>query len=472
MNDSTLPFPGFNVGTLDHLKYIVELNWNKELNESSCLSRYERKSIRNVLREFMKSMPRVHHTSKYKNIQFQLLLMKYIKENEYYKKLLKYDNEYFKQKYDQYVSTITAVSDISTVGKYIIYFVMKIIKAETIRKERFLEDDGENYDLKFISGRIKYACTELFWTTLAISNFYKCYKMFIGIPSYFFHNIIIQEVYDELSKYMMNDKENLSKYTVYNFLNYLTKNERIIDDTNKITLYYVGETWDFNKSVPEFVLEALCYSVKDLYKKVGTIKVLVYAYDQFGRYQYFMINKDDNGYVEKFPSFQNEDDISAIRINTPLKDSYNYRNTVVTSYECNELIRNNNKGEEQDEIIKEFLLTKIKPKHDEVYPKPKDNLIEDPPSPPPKDDDNINDIIKQINEFIKDLNDDRVTTNSLFLNILDLQKERFYRLEHHLETMRQFSLILTRKVDRQSNYNYELVEIPPHSLDKSIPRYE
>ncbi|QDJ95054.1 P4c precursor [Hypsugopox virus] len=510
-------------------KIDVDKNGNKDTS-TICINRRQRNIIKDVFRYYMMSKPSLTQKEKDEllkknnNVSYygthindaplQWVLESFINNNEFYKKLKKekykkskngngkMEEEMletrFKQiKKDNNINNAnvwpkpSSYSDtfnkMETLGEFILFFVFDIIEARKFNEGISTKyNNGKPLDLPI---RFKYACEQYLYNQIRACNKLKAKNLFIGLPMYYWYQVNpaeVQVILSTLSHYKYAKQIDM-------FLRYLSSNGRhfISTTVGKVSLTFLDEEWDFHHSVPEMVLFGLSYSVYDHLVKYGKDKLEVFIMEKNKNskhkdgYKYITVSNIYEGYVEMPYKKAVEHEV----INEDV-DEHSLRNNelilkvaedVLEKAEMSEAIRIIKSSDTPDHhhsyyAKRGILLAANECKNledsavdanDDGNEKDTSLLIVDPfiymPMFYPHKDKPTNIRIHLDREIVRRLEDRYNKLNKYCCN-----DEKVKALEHNFETMRQYAIVLSKKVDYQT-FTHNNVTIPIHSIDHTYP---
>ncbi|AGJ92156.1 P4c [Vaccinia virus] len=271
---------------------------------------------------------------------------------------------------------------------------------------------------------------------------------------------------------------------------YLSISGRFLNDFALLKFTYLGESWTFSLSVPEYILYGLGYSVFDTIEKFSNDAILVYIRtNNRNGYDYVEFNKKGIAKVTEAKP-DNDKRIHAIRLINDSSDvqriHFGFRNMVIINNECANIQSSaenaTDTGHHQDSKINIEVEDDDDVIDDDDY-NPKPTPIPEPhPRPPfPRHEYHKRPKLLPVEEpdpVKKDA--DRIRLDNHILNTLDhnlnfighycCDTAAVDRLEHHIETLGQYAVILARKINMQTLlFPWPLPTVHPHAIDGSIP---
>nr|WQH58089.1 MAG: MC131L [Molluscum contagiosum virus] len=481
--------------------HMVEISWDKPLSVRSCFSRLERKCMRNVIRDYMRSVEPLRAEQNPSGLPLQWLLPEFRQKNPYFLKLMEHRNRIF----EKWLQEVSVYYLVDTVGRYALFMVFAILRVEFLNGSVFRNLSADSLREDLVT-HLSHAFVELLTYGTYINHAHNCPYMFVGAPMYWAQYVNYFWAYDYLYKYafMEEDAPFVRMYVAY--FEYVRATIRHVgDEVRSVMLTFCGETWAFSSSAPEFIMEALCYSVVDRLRKTDHSVVRlyleqipgkdkdqeVYLYHQLESHFHDTINSGVAGtYQVRVPT---SEEISAIHIvpgdGIPGEhDWYLPTSKLVTPSLCGlqlvsnqyplvepehaeirvdmQLVRDKNEPEEEEEDEKgEGVPADEPPRGDQ----PGNNELpgDEPPYRVP--DSRLSGYAQEqlpiLNRQIVWLEDAFKKASSCCRDSQDVAT----RLRHHLETMRQYSVLLSRKTDVQSGFAGNAIWPRAHALDGRWP---
>ncbi|AGJ91341.1 P4c [Vaccinia virus] len=476
-----------NVASITAFKSMIDETWDKKIEANTCISRKHRNIIHEVIRDFMKAYPKMDENKKSPlGAPMQWLTQYYILKNEYHKTMLAYDNGSLNTKF----KTLN-IYMITNVGQYILYIVFCIISGKNHDGTPYIYDSEiTSNDKNLINERIKYACKQILHGQLTIALRIRNKFMFIGSPMYLWFNVNGSQVYHDIYDRNAGFHNKEIGRLLYAFMYYLSISGRFLNDFALLKFTYLGESWTFSLSVPEYILYGLGYSVFDTIEKFSNDAILVYIRtNNRNGYDYVEFNKKGIAKVTEAKP-DNDKRIHAIRLINDSSDvqriHFGFRNMVIINNECANIQSSaenaTDTGHHQDSKINIEVEDDDDVIDDDDY-NPKPTPIPEPhPRPPfPRHEYHKRPKLLPVEEpdpVKKDA--DRIRLDNHILNTLDhnlnfighycCDTAAVDRLEHHIETLGQYAVILARKINMQTLlFPWPLPTVHPHAIDGSIP---
>ncbi|AST09539.1 p4c precursor [NY_014 poxvirus] len=474
--------------------------WGKNIEVNTCLSRKHRNIIRKVIRDFMASYPKMDDDMKSPmNVPMQWITEYYIKKNNYQKSMMNYNN---KSLYNRYIAI--KFDNIKTVGEFVLFKIFNVLSGKNNDGTPYMYDVEIKSKDNHVYERLFYACKQYLIDQIRITSKYKNKYLFVASPMYLWVNINIskmrQEI-DQLRLYTYN-----TGLTIAGFLSYMSQTSRELTTEYKLTFTYMGEKWDFGRSISETILYGLSYTVFDDIHTHHSEYIHVYFStrdDVPGGYKFAIYNKKGKIIIPiDEPSIEKQ--AYAVRMPVGNDDDkkfehYGFRNYLLIPEDCEkiqpvisyatdtghhldeEIFRYDDNDEDEDDEDEDddnnyndfnnITPTPIpNPRPRPPFPRPPGYINRPPLIPVPKPNPNGTDA-------------ERVALNNRIINILDRNLnilgsyccdiKSVKRLQYHIETLGQYALILTRKINIQSLlFPWPLARIHPHAIDGSIPPHD
>ncbi|CCD83298.1 viral A type inclusion [Squirrelpox virus] len=333
---------------------LVDNKWKTLLSDDQCLTREERKAVRNVFRSYMFAMPKPPQGVGFKSgFPLHWILKKYRDQNSFYDKLTEYRNAYLLTKRqslpDHYL-------DITTVGQAVLYFTFLALEADVERGTvPRAEDLREDSDRATVLGSMNAVCWQFMLKVATLCGEKMATHFFFGLPMYYYKCLtpeVIVAIYDGLKDMIDKSSVIANARAQMALLRYVKENcgERTVGDMsgarNKVKVTYMGMSWEFTRSVPEMVMDALCYSVTDSVSKEGDNVVRLYlGPNKAGRdaLSYMDIKSNEEGRVSRLPTWVSlNNDCSAIMFMTSSgtrneQDEYCARDRLILPEICGDM---------------------------------------------------------------------------------------------------------------------------------------
>uniref|UniRef100_A0AAU7E298 P4c n=1 Tax=Rousettus bat poxvirus TaxID=3141933 RepID=A0AAU7E298_9POXV len=466
------------------LEDLVNTTWYTSLHPYMCLSREQRKCIRNVVRDYMSGYPQTPVTKLATDVAIQWLARRYQVENTYYVTLMRRDGPL----YNLWYNNLTNAYNVSTLGRYILFNTLAIIHAGFYTSTFTFDDvNFSTVSTNEMENMMSTAFSEFIRFNVEINHDNHCPYMFVGLPMYWINTYLdMEQVRDRLTRPFADAGK---QYTVmYNaYLDYVDE----LNDEEGIELSYMGRITAFHKCVPEFMMDALCYTCGDLVTKTDNRLARVYLTHALdgaavtNKLLYYELSNAFQGSVniprELKQKFDFTTDTSAVYIEPYVKsgDVYAPLYKLITSQDCSRRLvgsefnatfsdSNNLNVRVNAPYVprppgppSEPLPRPVPPGPtlplDEIPHIPPDNTLDVPLVPSPSDDvDTVFTIFK-----IDALRSQLATLwfiMSTVVSITNSNNRMYLRLAKHLETMREYSLLLATKLDIQSLPHAQFLE--------------
>ncbi|QRI42982.1 A type inclusion-like protein [Cheloniid poxvirus 1] len=243
---------------------LVIRTWDQDLNERSFLNRKDRKIIRNIFRNF------IHYscdTDLIHGVQSQVLYPKSL-DNHFLSELIRYNNHGIKKLYNRIDMSNDRMPDISTKGRYIVYFVIFLLYMGN-------NDTKFNYSdsYKSVSKKIADIVTDYLRLVSSVHSRYKCKCMFIGLPTYYVHLMSADDIIMAMEsvadkprngpeEYERSSTIHIKEMCAYqDFLNFIVASKKA---KNKgLCVKLCGIPFETDYSMSELIMDGLCYCFTD-----------------------------------------------------------------------------------------------------------------------------------------------------------------------------------------------------------------
>nr|WQH58096.1 MAG: MC133L [Molluscum contagiosum virus] len=457
---------------IDFEKMVVS-TWNTQLTSTSCLHRHQRNAVRNVLRGFMSknntnsngAAPVPAPTNSQDLAPAELLSYPYMLGNSYYKQLMSYGQ------IETLAESVRRAASVNTVGQYVLYLAMYYM---TVGREQV--SMVTNRSSSYASSVLTIMLHKILNRVYEIHASKQCTYMFVGIPAYYWHGVSVAELQTWGASLLRSSSMKL--YRAY--LTYLANNPRNVSSP-RLKLEYMGESWGFRKSVPEFVMEGLCLRADDNITRYDGSTVRAYLdrvkTDAYSYYEFQAVASGTNStgiQIAGVPvtGMDYTSDVSAFLVTPPASeaavasaDPYGTLGKLITPEECGTQLTDEDADPAPRDASKDVKLA-----DGQAEPSALDDLAEDGVSVPLEDEKpgegsasarrgDLGTLTASV-RMIREL-EARVAT--LVKNHLEVVgccntvSEGLSRLEKHADTLRRTMLALVRKINVQTGRGQEYV---------------
>ena len=480
----TTPTPAPKAGDAEVPRSILEFaqlvheTWNMPLTATVCLHRHQRNVVRNALRGYMSKTNTNDNASGAPSAPTaatgqdtapaDLLSYPYMLGSSYYQQLMSY------RQLQTLSDTVRSSRAVNTVGQYVLYLVTYYM---TVGREHVSLHTAR--DPNYAPAVLTIMAHKILNRVYEIHTRKQCKYMFVGVPSYYWHGVSAQELLTWGAGLLQDPSMKL--YSAY--LRFLAQNQRDVSNP-RFKIEYMGESWNFRKSVPEFALEGLCYRGDDNITRYDASTVRVYVDktgdNAYSYYEYPALGVANSAGVSStggvpVTSVDYSSDVSAFSLRPPASevaiggaaDPYSSLGKLITPEECGTQLTD----EDPDPVARdESKDTKLA--EGQAEPSPADDLSEEtlpglqdeaPGAESTRRRGDLGSLANSV-RLIKEL-EDRVTMlakdHTDVVNCCSTVSEGLLRLERHAETLRKTMLALVRKINVQTGrtpagYGYEL----------------
>ncbi|QGM48898.1 A type inclusion-like protein [Magpiepox virus] len=243
---------------------LVIRTWDQDLNERSFLNRKDRKIIRNIFRNF------IHYscdTDLIHGIQSQVLYPKSL-DNHFLCEFMRYNNHGIKKLYNKIDMSNDRMPDISTKGRYIVYFVVFLLYMGNNDTKFNYTDSSYN-----VSKKISEIVTDYLRLISSVHSRFKCRCMFIGLPTYYVYLMSADDIIMAMEsvgdkprngpeEYEITSNIHIREMCAYqDFLNFIVASKKA---KNKgLCVKLCGIPFETDYSMSELIMDGLCYCFTD-----------------------------------------------------------------------------------------------------------------------------------------------------------------------------------------------------------------
>ncbi|WZD65065.1 A-type inclusion protein [Pseudocowpox virus] len=251
---------------VEEFRKFVSITWKEQLNENTCIPIHIRKLVRDLLREYIRRAPPLNDEHKKIKRPINLFMKEYVEQNPVYIELFK-NNVWM---HDSAVA-IKDFPDMYTLGRLLLMAVYRIMTGAT--DTGTIMDGRDPNDEADVDKQMDYFCYLFLWYMGSIAAYYKNKSLVFGIPMYWWRGEeLLENVHKKLDDHFNEyDQQQFSKGAV-SFARYMANiYDKIGDDNNipHINIAFDAFNTNFIYSVPEFMLDGLCYTVYDKITKNG-----------------------------------------------------------------------------------------------------------------------------------------------------------------------------------------------------------
>ncbi|AKU76979.1 A-type inclusion protein/fusion peptide hybrid [Orf virus] len=304
---------------VSEFKSMVQQQWHHPLGTALCIPRTHRKIIRDVLRAYMQSAPSVEGTNVSRR-PVNLYIRKYVDRNSVYKKIF-VDDDWMKSHIALLCDHAKVnIINVNTLGKFYLMVVYAAMTGHlTLTNERImdiLEGVTENSTKTVVDSKTQFFCQAFCRDVSALASYYRNSAIYIGLPIYWWYGINAGTVYDNIEKILVQSNAVEYGRGVLAFLQFMNEvNKTDVKDKDRIKIAFNDHTCMFVMSVPEFIMDGLCFTAWDLFTKYGTsftVDIFMHPAEHDGAF-YKSVDHDQQGNLEQL-SRPNTVDCSAVRI--------------------------------------------------------------------------------------------------------------------------------------------------------------
>ncbi|WGU15194.1 A-type inclusion protein [Orf virus] len=253
---------------VEKFRTFVSANWYQPLNSQTCIPIEIRKLVRDLLREYIKNAPSLSDTHKKTGKPLNLFMKQYVDKNPVYVELFR-NNVWM---YESAVA-IKSFTNVSTVGRLLLMVVYRIMTGAT--DDGFIMDNRNPNDPRDVDTQMDYFCYLFLWYMGSVAFYYNNKSLVFGVPMYWWRGDgLSTNVHKLLDDYFNKEDPKKDSNGAVTFARYMyITYDKVGDDSTRIphiNISFSGFSTNFVSSVPEFILDGLCYTVYDKITKYGT----------------------------------------------------------------------------------------------------------------------------------------------------------------------------------------------------------
>lgn len=303
---------------VSEFKDIVQRQWHHPLGTVICIPRTHRKIIRDVLREYIRSAPKVDGT-KVSRRPVNLYFSKYVNQNTMYKNMF-VDDEWMKVHVTMLCEHAKInIINVDTLGKFYLMVVYSIMTGHlTLHNERIMDILGvtEDSTRKIIDSKTGFFCVAFFRDISTLASHFRNTAIYIGLPIYWWYGVDVNDVYTKTEKLVSDTRTIEYARGVLAIIQFMKEvNGTDVKDKDHVKISFDDHKCRFVMSVPEFMMDGLCFTAWDKFSKRGTsftMDIFITPSEHDGAV-YKSVDHDQQGELEKLPK-PSTVDCSAVRI--------------------------------------------------------------------------------------------------------------------------------------------------------------
>ncbi|WZD66095.1 A-type inclusion body protein [Bovine papular stomatitis virus] len=475
--------------------YLVQRHWHHPLRSVTCIPREDRKLVRDIIRRYIQLAPKIEGANPSRR-PLNLYFRKYVEQNPIYKKLFVEDaklGEHAKW-LDERVKVGEAVH-VSTLGRLYLLVVKKLLTGQlTVTNDWSMDILGvtEKSSQKDIDARTSFFCLDFLSSMGNLASYYQNPAIHFGVPMYWWYGVDAKSIYKRLETGWQNSvTTELTRHSLA-FIQFMSEvNGTSVGDKDHVKIVFEKlHVFQFVMSVPEFVMDGLCFTAWDEFSKVGTsftMDIFIHPSEHDGAV-YKSVDHDAQGVLDQLPR-PDTVDCSAVRI------SY-YPDVIYTDKESNDLVKPGSydlfyyEYGDPNNISRNYYERRDRLTYDgrcdqrhRVWTHADDDgttylrMLWDryagniPVSPFPQkpvgssgSEPSVCVLPQRVDALLKPLEETIATAKTC----CEGNREAGKQLEHHVETMRQYAVLVSNKTDVQT-CNRPGAEVTKHAIDGSLP---
>ncbi|AIO03569.1 A-type inclusion protein [Orf virus] len=243
----------------------INANWTKPLNNRSCIPRRTRKVVRDLLREYIKQAPPIQGDNP-SSLPVNLFLKSYVDINPVYKSI--FENNIWLLESAQNIRTF---ENITTVGRFLLMVVYRIMSGGIGEGKTIMDNYSQQTSKPVLNTQMDYFCYNFMWHVASVANYYKNKSLVIGLPMYWWRDDQNQLFVLEQLKKDFPDIDMPDARGAIDFVQYMTDvYDKKYEAQPRVNISFDKFNTNFVVSVPEFIMDGLCYTSWDKITKYGT----------------------------------------------------------------------------------------------------------------------------------------------------------------------------------------------------------
>ncbi|WOC35486.1 A type inclusion protein [Equine parapoxvirus] len=298
---------------VSRFRSLVKRHWHQPLNKHTCIPREDRKAVRDVIRLYVERAPPIEGPN-VAGRPLNLYFKKYVEKNPVFVAI--FGDPWIKDALTFY----RQFSDISTLGRLYLFVVHRIMTGKTHRDNGVMNvaDVSETSARETIDTRASAFCENFMWYMGSVCAFKENKNLFFGVPMFWWYGVDAKKIYDTLNKLFMHAQTGYD-YTVYSlaFMRLMAE----VNGTDVRHMPHVKVVFNklhrfrFVMSVPELVMDGLCFTAWDEFTKTGkafSVDIFVSPL-RHNSGAYWSVDHDKEGALDPLPR-PDTVDCSAVRI--------------------------------------------------------------------------------------------------------------------------------------------------------------
>ncbi|AKU76723.1 A-type inclusion protein/fusion peptide hybrid [Orf virus] len=301
-------------------KSLVERHWHQSLRSVSCIPREDRKLIRDIIRRYIQLAPAIDGAN-VAGRPLNLYFRRYVERNPMYRKIFVDDEWLSKNAITLGEHVKLNVIHISTLGKLYLMIVKKIMTGHvTVTNEPIMDmyDVHERSPSQVIDRKTAFFCQDFLSAMGTLAHWYSNPAIYFGVPMYWWYGVDAKSIYRILETgWTYNGKIHEETRNSLAFIQFMSEvNGNDVRDKDHVKVVFEKlHKFQFVMSVPEFIMDGLCFTAWDTFSKVGTsftMDIFIRPSEHDGAV-YKSVDHDEQGDLEQLTR-PNTIDCSAVRI--------------------------------------------------------------------------------------------------------------------------------------------------------------
>lgn len=283
---------------VERFKKVVEEKWNTPLDGETCIPRKTRKLVRDLLREYIRQAPQIEVENK-SGRAVNLFTRQYVERNPVYKQL--FGNVWLLDS----AESIRSFDKMTTLGRFLLTVVYRTMTGGTDHGWTMPDNYDENTEMAHVDQKMHDFCKSFMWQMGAVSSYFKNRALFFGLPMYWWHGIDGNKLLEDLETDLKNHGTTYGRWYYKGSLAFVKfiadLHDRELLEFPHFRITFNDQYSDvFTMSIPEFVMDGLCYTVWDtIYKEGETFAMdLFQSPNEYNGASFLSVDYHEHGYLQ------------------------------------------------------------------------------------------------------------------------------------------------------------------------------